>query len=451
MQNKILALFSFLLLTVFSTVATARYAAIVIDADSGEVIHETEAAQRWYPASLTKVMTLYMTFAALESGKLQLDYLLTVSKHAAMQPKSKLGLRHGQKISVEHAILAVATRSANDAAVTLAEHLGGNEAHFAQLMTRQAHHMGMSSSTFVNASGLPDENQISSARDLAILSQALIKHFPDYYRYFSTTEFHYKGQVLPNTNRILKSYPDADGLKTGFTCGSGYNLIASAKRNGHRLVGVLLGAHSSGERFEQMGNLLDVGFEKKAAGFGNQHVSQLRDEDHAPPPFQLASNKCAGSAVQMGADTEAGDYEPIRIRPNANHARLMDATLRPVSMARTRVAFGHDHLKQQAQKKLELARRNLGSLAAKGNQRLVKQQLHGKTVWRTVWNGLEHDDAEQVCKQLQAHFSDCIILADTHRAVPSVRPHKTTLQSRRQHATHPVRKTVIVHRKAVHS
>ena len=240
----------------------ARYAAVVIDADSGQVMYENEAAQRWYPASLTKVMTLYMIFSALESGQLKLNDILTVSKHAAMQPNSRLGLRHGQTISVEQAIMGVTTRSANDAAVLLAETVGGSEARFAAMMTNQAKHLGMSNSSFENASGLPDEGQISSARDLAILSATLIHRFPQYYPYFSATEFEYKGRILPNTNRILKSYPDADGMKTGFTCGSGFNLIASAKRNGHRLIGVLLGARSSAERFEQMGNLLDVGFEK---------------------------------------------------------------------------------------------------------------------------------------------------------------------------------------------
>lgn len=310
-------LFIFMLLQCFP--ASARYAAIVIDADTGHVIHETEASQRWYPASLTKVMTLYMTFAALESGQLGLHDVLTVSRHASMQPSSKLGLRQGQTITVEHAIMAVTTRSANDAAVLLAETVGGSESRFAEMMTQQAHRLGMHSSSFQNASGLPDEGQISSARDLALLSAALIHNFPQYYPYFSATEFNYKGRVLPNTNRILKSYPDADGMKTGFTCGSGYNLIASAKRNGHRLVGVLLGAHSSAERFEQMGNLLDVGFEQTALGAGGVHVSQLRADTYSQPPFQLSSNRCAGSAIQMGADTGSSQYEPIRITPRVKH------------------------------------------------------------------------------------------------------------------------------------
>lgn len=398
--------------------AHARYSAIVIDAETGQVIHETEAAQKWYPASLTKVMTLYMTFAALEAGKLHLDDMLTVSHHAAIQPKSRLGLRKGQKISVEHAIMAVATRSANDAAVTLAEHLGGSESHFGHLMTQQAHHMGMSSSSFVNASGLPDEQQISSARDLAILSSALIKNYPQYYRIFSSTEFHYKGQILPNTNRILKTYPDADGLKTGFTCGSGYNLIASAKRNGHRLVGVLLGAHSSGERFEQMGNLLDVGFEKKAAGISSAHVTQLHDDDLAPPPFQLASNRCAGSAVQMGADADAGDFEPIRIHPNAAHPRIEQTHLVKTN-TQFFVSFGQVAQKPIADKQLKMARNKLGALASSGNPHIVKYSQQGKSSWRIQWHGISHDQAQQMCAQLKPQFSDCSIASSHVHAKPA--------------------------------
>jgi len=225
----------------------------------------------------------------------------------------------------------------------LAETIGGSEANFAALMTQQAQRLGMYSSSFHNASGLPDEGQISSARDLAILSAALIHDFPQYYPYFSVTEFEYKGRILPNTNRILKSYPDADGMKTGFTCGSGYNLIASAKRNGHRVIGVLLGGHSSAERFEQMGNLLDVGFEKLSTGNLGSHVAQLKDDDFAPPPFQLSSNRCAGSAIQMGADTGYSSHEPIRIKPNYKHPRVDHVKIASVALHHNSCAKKHSH------------------------------------------------------------------------------------------------------------
>jgi len=407
-----LALFFLVFMMLQSLPASARYAAIVLDADTGRVIHETEAAQRWYPASLTKVMTLYMTFAALESGKLRLNDTLSVSQHASLQPSSKLGLRRGQNISVENAIMAVTTRSANDAAVVLAETLGGSESQFASLMTQQAHQLGMSSSSFQNASGLPDEGQISSARDLAILSSALIRDFPQYYPYFSATEFHYKGRVLPNTNRILKSYPDADGLKTGFTCGSGYNLIASAKRNGHRLIGVLLGAHSSAERFEQMGNLLDLGFEK--SGNPGIHISQLRDDSYSPPPFQLSSNRCAGSAMQMGADTGLAQHEAIQIKPREKHRHIARNNDTDWS-----VMLGADSRKINADANLRQARIVLGPLAKTGQPQIVKRKIKGSAVWRTQWTGLQQDDAKSFCKRLRLKNHECTVLPGSTLTVAS--------------------------------
>ena len=406
---------------------SARYAAIVIDADSGRVIHEVESTQRWYPASLTKVMTLYMTFLALESGRLQLDQVLTVSRHAALQPSSKLGLMTGQHITVENAIMAVTTRSANDAAVLLAEQLGGTESNFASMMTHQAHQLGMYASSFQNASGLPDEGQISSARDLALLSASLIRDFPQYYRFFSATQFNYKGRVLPNTNRILKSYPDADGLKTGFTCGSGYNLIASAKRNGQRVIGVLLGAHSSGERFQQMQGLLDVGFEKSHAGQLGLPVSQLHSDNASPPPFQLSSNRCAGSAEQMGADSGSSHYEPIHIKPNDRRVSSVSLNEAPSSGRNWSVMFGDYAKKSDADAGLNKARHALGDgLSSNGHSQVVRQKIKGKRVWRTEWTGLDQDEASLFCKKLRTHHQDCTVLPGQGRkaSVSKVRKHK---------------------------
>lgn len=395
--------------------ASARYAAIVIDADSGQVIHEVEAAQRWYPASLTKVMTIYMAFIALQEGRLHLHEMLTVSSHAARQPSSRLGLRKGQTISVEHAIMAVTTRSANDAAVLLAERLGGSESNFAAMMTQQAHSMGMHSSSFHNASGLPDEGQISSARDLALLSAALIRDFPQYYRYFSATEFAYKGRVLPNTNKILKTYPDADGLKTGFTCGSGYNLIASAKRGGRRLIGVLLGAHSSAERFQQMGNLLDLGFEKSQAGGLGLSVEQIRDTTLAPPPFQLSSNRCAGSAEQMGADSGSSRSEAIDINPGKSshlaQRRMAKSKSRNSDVSTGWAVMLGDHSrKAEADVELKKARHALGASASGGHPQVVRQKIKGRQLWRAEWTRLDQDQARSYCKKLRSKGLDCSLL-----------------------------------------
>lgn len=396
--------------------ASARYAAIVIDADTGRVVHEVEATHRWYPASLTKVMTIYMTFAALEAGRLHLNDTLTASAHAARQPSSKLGLHQGQAISVEQAIMAVTTRSANDAAVVLAERLGGSESYFASMMTEQAHSMGMYNSSFQNASGLPDEGQISSARDLALLSAALIRDFPQYYRYFSATEFAYKGRVLPNTNKILKTYPDADGLKTGFTCGSGYNLIASAKRDGHRLIGVLLGAHSSAERFQQMANLLDLGFEKSQAGALGLPVTQLHDANFEAPPFQLSSNRCAGSAEQMGADTGSGRQEAIHIKPGKSHrgkdkpAARTKSVNHSTSAANWAVMLGDHARKTDADISLKQARYALGVAAKSGEAQIVQIKMKGKPFWRVEWINLDSGQARGFCKKLRAKGRNCTLL-----------------------------------------
>ena len=414
--KKKLLLLSIACLLSHSIPASARYAAIVIDADSGRVIHEVEAAQRWYPASLTKVMTIYMTFAALREGQLQLNDMLTVSSHAAVQPSSRLGLRKGQTISVENAIMAVTTRSANDAAVLLAERLGGSESNFAAMMTQQAHSMGMHSSSFHNASGLPDEGQISSARDLALLSAALIRDFPQYYRYFSAREFAYKGRVLPNTNKILKTYPDADGLKTGFTCGSGYNLIASAKRGGRRLIGVLLGAHSSAERFQQMGNLLDLGFEKSQAGGLGLPVEQISDTTLAPPPFQLSSNRCAGSAEQMGADSGSSRAEAIEIKPGkssrSTQRHMAKATSRnsKASGADWAVMLGDHSRKTDANVELKKAHHALGASANGGHPQVVRQKIKGRQLWRSEWTGLNQDQARAYCKKLRSRGLECTLL-----------------------------------------
>src|SRR5262245_36577925 len=240
--------------------AAADYAAIVVDAESGTVIDAHAATARWYPASLTKVMTVYLAFEAIEAGTLGLDEKLPVSEDAAAQPATELGLGAGETITVNDAILAIILQSANDAAVVLAERIGGSEDQFAVLMTAKAKELGMRRTVFRNATGLPDPEQVTTARDMAVLAAALLHNYPQYYHFFSTTSFTYGGQTFGTINSILTRYEGADGIKTGFTCGSGYNLVASAQRDGRRLIGVLLGSHSSFERSIEMDRLLDVGF-----------------------------------------------------------------------------------------------------------------------------------------------------------------------------------------------
>jgi D-alanyl-D-alanine carboxypeptidase len=242
--------------------AQARYASVVMDAQTGRILHQENAQTRNYPASLTKMMTLYLAFESLERGRFYLHQPLRTSRQAARQPASKLGLSRGDTITMEQAILAIVTKSANDAAKVVAEALGGSERNFALLMTAKARRLGMGRTTFRNASGLPHRGQLSTAMDMANLARRLIIDFPNYYHYFSTRSFSYNGVVHKNHNRLLDSYEGVDGIKTGYIRASGFNLVASAKRNGRRLIGVVFGGRSARTRNLHMSSLLDKGFRK---------------------------------------------------------------------------------------------------------------------------------------------------------------------------------------------
>ncbi len=240
--------------------AFARFSALVMDAQSGKVLYSGNAEMPRYPASLTKMMTLYLLFDALESGRVGLNDQIGFTAHACGQAPSKLGMRPGQRLSVEDAILALVTKSANDVAVAVAEHLSDSEYAFARRMTEKAHALGMSDTTFRNASGLPDPDQVTTAKDMAALAFALIRNFPQYYHYFGTRVFYHGGEAHANHNKMLFQYDGVDGIKTGYIRASGFNLVASASRHGRRLIGVVFGARSPGERGRIMASLLDNGF-----------------------------------------------------------------------------------------------------------------------------------------------------------------------------------------------
>jgi D-alanyl-D-alanine carboxypeptidase len=240
----------------------AQYkAALVADMDTGQVLYQENSNQLNYPASLTKIMTLYLTFDALEHGRLHLDDYLIVSQSAANASPVKLGLSAGSKIKVEDAIKALAVHSANDVARVLAENLkGGKEGNFASLMTNVATQIGLSRTNFENSSGLPDDDQLSTARDIALLSMAVYKHFPQYWKYFGIKSWSYNGKTYNNGNRLLESYPGCDGMKTGFTSKSKYSLVATAKRGNKRLMSVVLGASNKDVRAAVSIKMLDKGF-----------------------------------------------------------------------------------------------------------------------------------------------------------------------------------------------
>ncbi len=252
-------------------VGSDRYASIIVDAASGNVLSSSSPDESRHPASLTKMMTLYMTFEALRDRRISLDQVVPVSDHAASMSPTKLGLVPGSVITVEQAILGLVTLSANDAASALGEMLGGDEDRFAQMMTLRAHGLGMMRTTFENASGLPDPDQITSARDMAMLARHLIQDYPNEYRYFSTPNFVFHGRTIWNHDRMLQTYPGADGLKTGYVNASGHNLVTSAVRDDKRLIGVVLGAASNVERDQHMAALLDRGFESEGVSIVMAH------------------------------------------------------------------------------------------------------------------------------------------------------------------------------------
>ncbi|MEO6801325.1 MAG: D-alanyl-D-alanine carboxypeptidase family protein [Rhodanobacter sp.] len=250
-------------LSAFAGMAHAGYAAIVVDAASGKVLDAVNPDQRAYPASLTKMMTLYLTFQGLKRGRLKLDQKLPVSSWAANKAPTKLGLRRGQTISVQDCILGMVTKSANDAATVMAEGLGGSETHFAEMMNAQAALLGMGDTHFDNASGLPDPKNISTARDLVKLAMALYRDFPQYSPYFATQEFTFRGHIVRGHNHLMDRYPGMDGLKTGFTDASGFNLASTAVRDGDRLFGVVLGGRTAAARDQVMARLLTDGFDHR--------------------------------------------------------------------------------------------------------------------------------------------------------------------------------------------
>ena len=304
---------------VAQTAENLRYAAIVVDATTGEVLFARRADSQRYPASITKVMTLYLAFEALSEGRIKLDDVLTVSPRAASQPPSKLGLAAGQTITLDDAMHATAVRSANDMAVLVAEHIGGSEARFAAMATLKAQELGMSQTRYVNANGLPDSRQVTSARDLAILARAVMRDYPQYYRFFGTHDWQYQGREYRNTNGLLHSGNGYDGIKTGFTNASGYNLAASAVRDGKRLITIVLGGRTTASRNQHVAGLMDTGFEVERLRARGQtiQVAQTYFESHGygigpetTGPVVYAANEDDGEGIGSSA---AGTGVPYAI------------------------------------------------------------------------------------------------------------------------------------------
>jgi D-alanyl-D-alanine carboxypeptidase (penicillin-binding protein 5/6) len=289
-------------------VSEPRYAAIVIDAASGDILYQERADSPRYPASITKIMTLYLAFEALSTGRLHEDDLITVSPLAASQAPTKLGLRPGETITVEDAMHAIAVKSANDMAVALAEKIGGSEDRFAAMMTLKARELGMSHTRYVNANGLPDSRQVTTARDIATLCLAVLRDYPQYYHYFGTEEFTYRGVTMANHNHLLGHMDGVDGFKTGYTNAAGYNLAASAVRDGHRIIAVELGGASGASRNANVANLLETAFDVEHRRDLGQDITLTQNMFERPPPAGVVSMPQTGEG-----DDEDGDSDPIDI------------------------------------------------------------------------------------------------------------------------------------------
>ena len=357
-------------------IGSERYSSIVMEAATGNVLLSVNADEPRYPASLTKMMTLYMAFEALRDRRLTLDQLVPVSAHASSMSPSKLGLMPGTRITVEQAILGLVTKSANDAASALGELLGGDEERFGQMMTLRARALGMGHTVFRNASGLPNPEQMTTARDLAVLARHLVQDFPSDYRYFSIPSFNFHGRVIPNHDHLLQSYPGADGIKTGYIEASGFNLVTSAVRGDVRLIGVVIGAARPGERDVHMAALLDRGFEQM-----NVPVASRRD---------MASNR-----LGLVGSAQAAALEPTPVHV-ATRAHLL--------AARWAVQFGSFSSESSARSVAAYARHAVDG----GDIRVETLVSHGHTTYRASLIGLSQPDVRAACAAAQRRHVACV-------------------------------------------
>nr|WP_286208685.1 D-alanyl-D-alanine carboxypeptidase family protein [Azospirillum sp. A1-3] len=387
----------------------AKAAAIVVDARTGQVLIDQDADAITYPASLTKMMTLYLTFDALDDGRLTLDQQLPVSSWAESMSPTKLGLRAGQTLKVETAILGLVTKSANDAAVVLAEALGGTESRFAEMMTRKAREIGMRHTVYRNASGLPNMEQVTTARDYAMLSRALMRDHAKYYPYFSRRNFAYGGRTLANHNHLMSRYEGMDGIKTGYTVASGFNLAASAVRDGRRLVGVVLGGKSAVSRDNKMAALLDQAFGRPSRG----------NED-APVVASLDTTR--SDAIDGEGDD---DEEPV-VKAKPVRASLQTAAI-PVAAPKEEkasrgsasshwgVQVGAFSSKAAGNKAVSQAVKQAPFLLRTAKPSVVQAKTGKETVYRARLTGLDEKDARKACAVLTKHGHHCVAVSPGER------------------------------------
>ncbi len=370
-------------------VGSERYSSLVVEARSGRLISAVNPDELRHPASLTKMMTLYMVFEALRDRRISLHQSVRMSAHAASMSPTKIGIPPGGRLTVEEAILALVTRSANDAAAALGEFLGGDEDRFARMMTLRARALGMSRTVFRNASGLPDPEQVTTARDMALLGRRLIYDFPQEYRYFSTTSFRFRGRVFRNHNHLLEAYPGADGLKTGYIDASGYNVVTSAVRGNVRLIGVVIGAARGGERDLHMMSLLDDGFSKLDVPLATRAVASRL-------PSLISSAHAASARADDSVDSDA-------IVPVVRRTRAAPAQAKASSWG---VQVGAFATSAAAHKAAVAA----GHIVDGGAVHVEPVTVKRKRAYRAQLVGLSRAEAAGACKALKRAKKACLEL-----------------------------------------
>ena len=395
----------------------AKYASIVINADTGRVMYARNADAMRYPASLTKIMTLYLLFEEIKSGRMDMDSRIGVSKLAASRSPSKLYLKPGQSISAEQAIYALVTKSANDVATAVAEAISGTERSFAKRMTRKARALGMRKTVFKNASGLPHSQQKTTARDMARLAVAMRRDFPRLYRYFSTQSFNWKGRKFGNHNKLLAHYSGTDGIKTGYINASGFNLVASVKRHGVRLIGVVFGGKSSRSRDKHMMKILDAQFKRAKPVTVSAKVAAVGIPQKLPksPPKRSNLVKVRRLAKLPLPKDEFLDA-PQTVSLSSTRVRRSPEDMPVAAIDEVwSVQIGSFARRVNAHRAAAKARRMVDNVLGMTPARLTLVTNGEMPLWRVRFHDLDETQARSACAALFAEGSPCIAVREQTR------------------------------------
>ena len=436
--RRLLTLMAVLIATVAwgapGALANSKYAALVVHADTGDVLFDRYADDRRYPASLTKMMTVYLLFEALEEGELTMDTKLTVSKRASQQPASKLGLKRGSTITVEEAINALVVKSANDVATVVAEELGGSETRFARKMTAKARELGMKRTTFRNASGLPNTKQVTTARDMAILSRRVIQDFPERFETFQRTSFTWNGRTYRSHNKVMLTLDGADGLKTGYTRASGYNLATTIERGDHRLIGVVLGGRSGATRDRHMKDILNAAYIdiRRKPSLINPILTaspapRLKPGTEVPAGMALAATMpvpspkpVPGAPAMTLAEASAADLNleglKLAIDSVASDVRPVDEAVfgqGDADVPDTRdwlVQVGAYSEQRMALARIESIQETVWAVQPDVRREVNITERAGREVFRARFTQMTAYEAETACRALKASGEDCLTL-----------------------------------------